>query len=194
MAMGKRRKQSQGQLWVETVALAKAPGHPFYDRLSKILDQNGFDAFVEKCCAKFYSTNRGRPSLPPAVYFRLLLVGYFEGIDAERAIAWRLADSMTPFRRHSSRVAILRATLREEELNSDPGSLGSLREFRSQPGKAVPRLMRLRSFSSRTTCLAPFQDEIRPRQATLRERHRPPPAIRQHPAASSTPPNRCDMA
>ena len=95
MAMGRRRKRRQQQLWVETQSLAKAPGHPFYERLSKILDEHGFDPFVEEQCSKFYAEKMGRPSLAPTVYFRLLLIGFFEGIDSERGIAWRLADSMT---------------------------------------------------------------------------------------------------
>jgi transposase len=95
MAMGKRRKRRQKQLWVEPQQLAKSPGHPFYERLDKMLDEHGFDAFVEERCAKFYSGNVGRPSLAPAVYFRLLLVGFFEGIDSERGIAWRVSDSIT---------------------------------------------------------------------------------------------------
>ncbi len=95
MAMGRRSNRRQRQLWVETQALAKSPGHPFYERLSKILDKHGFDRFIEEQCARFYATRMGRPSLAPAVYFRLLLIGFFEGIDSERGIAWRLADSMT---------------------------------------------------------------------------------------------------
>jgi transposase len=95
MAMGKRKRRRQGELWVEATALAKGPGHPFYRRLNEVLDERGFDAFVEGVCARFYAEGMGRPSLPPAVYFRLLLVGYFEGIDAERGIAWRVADSIT---------------------------------------------------------------------------------------------------
>lgn len=95
MAMGKRRRQRQQQLWVDTQSLAKAPGHPFYEGLSKILDEHDFDALVEEQSAKFYAKKMGRPSLAPAVYFRLLLIGFFEGIDSERGIAWRLADSIT---------------------------------------------------------------------------------------------------
>ena len=94
MAMGKRKQEVQSQFWIPTVQLPNAPGHPFYEQLNRILDAEGFDAFVEKRCAKFYAQKRGRPSLPPAVYFRTLLIGYFEGIDSERGIAWRLADSM----------------------------------------------------------------------------------------------------
>ena len=74
--------------------LATAPGHPFYERLNSVLDAEGFDRFVEQCCAKFYAPQFGRPSLTPGIYFRSLLIGYFEGIGAERGIAWRMADSL----------------------------------------------------------------------------------------------------
>jgi len=94
MAMGKRKGQRQASLWVETSRLAKGPSHPFYGRLNQILGRRGFDAFVEGACQPFYSETVGRPSLAPAVYFRMLLVGYFEGIDSERGIAWRVADSI----------------------------------------------------------------------------------------------------
>lgn len=94
MAMGRRRKRQRG-LWVPTTSLAKSPGHPFYERLSRLLDEEGFDALVEKECARFYAPTMGRPSMVPGVYFRLLLIGYFEGIDSERGIAWRIADSFT---------------------------------------------------------------------------------------------------
>lgn len=95
MAMGRRKKHRQQKLWVETQALAKAPGHPFYERLAKILKKHDFDSFVEERCQAFYAETMGRPSLPPAIYFRLLLIGFFEGIDSERGIAWRLADSIS---------------------------------------------------------------------------------------------------
>ena len=95
MAMGKRKRQRQRSLWVETGQLARGPGHPFYRRLNQLLDKHGFDQFVEAQCARFYAERLGRPSLPPATYFRLLLIGYFEGIDAERGIAWRVADSIS---------------------------------------------------------------------------------------------------
>lgn len=94
MAMGRRRKQRQGQLWVEAKALARGPSHPFYQRLNGVLEQHSFDRFVEDLAQQFYAPRMGRPSLPPAVYFRLLLIGYFEGIDSERGIAWRVADSL----------------------------------------------------------------------------------------------------
>lgn len=95
MAMGRRPKQRQGQLWVETKRMAKGPGHPFYARLNQLLARGGFDSQVEKVCQRFYAKVMGRPSLPPSVYFRLMLIGYFEGIDSERGIAWRVADSLT---------------------------------------------------------------------------------------------------
>jgi len=95
MAMGRRKKGSQGTLWVQASGLARSPGHPFYERLNRILDKEGFDAFVEGECAKFYAEQLGRPSMPPGMYFRLLILGYFEGIDSERGIAWRVADSLT---------------------------------------------------------------------------------------------------
>jgi transposase len=95
MAMGRRKKESQGRLWVEAERLADSPAHPFYRRLNEVLDQEGFDKFVEEECQRFYAERMGRPSLPPAVYFRLLLIGYFEGIDSERGIAWRVADSLS---------------------------------------------------------------------------------------------------
>jgi hypothetical protein len=69
-------------------------GDPFYKRLNHILDDARFDAFVEEACTKFYTPVMGRPGLPPGRYFRLLLVGYFEGIDSERGIAWRATDSL----------------------------------------------------------------------------------------------------
>jgi transposase len=81
-------------LWVAHTQLATAPGHPFYERLNAVLDAEGFDRFVEELCAKFYAPQFGRPSLTPGIYFRSLLIGYFEGIGAERGIAWRMADSL----------------------------------------------------------------------------------------------------
>src|ERR1035438_6398492 len=94
MAMGtRRRRQRQERLWISHQELAKGPGHPFYERVNKLLETERFDEFAEKQCARFYAENNGRPSLTPGIYFRLLLVGYFEGIDSERGIAWRAADS-----------------------------------------------------------------------------------------------------
>jgi transposase len=93
MAMGTRQSE-QASLWVATAELPKSPGHPFYTRLNALLDAADFDRFVEGRCARFYAPVMGRPSLAPGRYFRLLLVGYFEGIDSERGIAWRASDSL----------------------------------------------------------------------------------------------------
>src|SRR5713226_4374625 len=93
MAMGTRETE-QSSLWVATSDLPKSPGHPFYARLTAILEAHDFDRFVEGLCAEFYAPVLGRPGLPPGRYFRLLLVGYFEGIDSERGIAWRATDSL----------------------------------------------------------------------------------------------------
>jgi transposase len=95
MAMGKREdQQKQEPLWIAHTELASAPGHPFYDKLKELLDGERFDPFVEGLSAKFYADKFGRPSLLPGIYFRSLLIGYFEGIEAERGIAWRVADSL----------------------------------------------------------------------------------------------------
>lgn len=94
MAMGKSKNQTQESFWIETSSLRSAPGHPFYQKLNDILARHGFDSFVSERCAKYYAPVMGRPSIPPGVYFRMLLVGYFEGIDSERGIAWRVADSL----------------------------------------------------------------------------------------------------
>jgi len=95
MGMGtRRRRQRQERLWISHNELAKGPGHPFYARVNELLESKQFDEFAERQCARFYAENNGRPSVTPGIYFRLLLVGYFEGIDSERGIAWRAADSM----------------------------------------------------------------------------------------------------
>ena len=94
--MGKRRRRGrQPSMWVASSDLPRSAGHPFYQRLNRVLDEAGFDAFVEEQCAKFYADGVGRPSLSPGRYFRMLLLGYFEGLDSERAIAWRAADSLS---------------------------------------------------------------------------------------------------
>src|SRR5215475_5753449 len=95
MAMGTRKKrQRQENLWYGG-ELATAPGHPFYTRLNEVLDAAGFDSFCETQCASFYHHKLGRPSLPPGQYFRVMTIGFFEGLDSERGIAWRIADSLT---------------------------------------------------------------------------------------------------
>ena len=93
MGTRKQREKQEG-IWIAHTELAAAPGHPFYQKLNELLEAEGFDEFVEGRCAKFYAAKFGRPSLTPGIYFRSLLIGYFEGIGAERGIAWRLADSL----------------------------------------------------------------------------------------------------
>jgi transposase len=93
MAMGKQRWHAkQTSMWVATDDLPRSAAHPFYTRLNQILVQHSFDGYIEGLCQRFYA-DEGRPGLPPGRYFRLLLIGYFEGLVAERAIAWRAADS-----------------------------------------------------------------------------------------------------
>lgn len=92
MAIGKRKPQ-QDELFVPTAKIVPGPGHPFYTKLNAVLAAAGFDAFVEQLCAPYYKEG-GRPGIPPGVYFRMMLIGYFEGIDSQRGIAWRCADSL----------------------------------------------------------------------------------------------------
>jgi transposase len=94
MAMGRRKGERQQEMWLETESLPSSPGHPFYERLNAELGTHDFDAFVEEACSRFYAEKLGRPSLAPGMYFRMLLVGYFERIDSERGIAWRCSDSL----------------------------------------------------------------------------------------------------
>ncbi|MCY3024455.1 MAG: transposase [Planctomycetota bacterium] len=94
MAMGRQPEQRQGDFWIATERLAPAPAHPFYQKLNALLAAAGFDPFCAAACAKFYAQKMGRPSIPPGVYFRLLMMGYFEKLDSEREIAWRCADSL----------------------------------------------------------------------------------------------------
>ena len=95
MAMGRRKDRARTPgLWIATNDLPPTGGHPFYQRLNQVLEAHAFDEFVEAQCAPFYAATVGRPSLTPGTYFRLLLIGYFEGIDSERGIAWRTADSL----------------------------------------------------------------------------------------------------
>ena len=82
-------------MWVTTADLPTNAGHPFFERLNQVLDEAGFDAFVEGLCAVFYAARMGRPSLRPGRYFRMLFIGYVEGLSSERGIAWRVADSLS---------------------------------------------------------------------------------------------------
>jgi transposase len=92
MALGKRKSEQQAA-WISTNELPKSPGHPFYMKLNTLLAEAGFDPWLEKLCAPYYAAEMGRKSIPPGVYFRMILVGYFEGIGSQRGIAWRCSDS-----------------------------------------------------------------------------------------------------
>ena len=95
MAMGTRGKRRRQEELFYAAEMAETPGHPFYKRLNETLDAAGFDGFCEERCRRFYHDRLGRPSLAPGVYFRLQLIGFFEGVDSERGIAWRVADSLS---------------------------------------------------------------------------------------------------
>src|SRR5690348_8926578 len=94
MALG-RQGERQADLMLSWAELPRSPGHAFYDRLQAVLIAAGFDGFAETQCAPYYASKRGRPSIPPGRYFRMHLVGYFEGIDSERGLEWRCADSLS---------------------------------------------------------------------------------------------------
>ena len=94
MVLG-RQGERQTDLVVGWAELPRSPGHAFYDRLQAVLVEAGFDRFAETRCAPYYAGRRGRPSLPPGRYFRMHLVGYFEGIDSERGLEWRCSDSLS---------------------------------------------------------------------------------------------------
>jgi transposase len=119
MAMGRRQEKQQG-FWIATQDLPSSPGHPFYQQLNKLLDQAGFDGFCEEQCERFYAEKMGRPSIRPGVYFRMLMIGYFEKLDSERQIAWRCADSL-------SLRSFLRIPLEESE-PPDHSSLSRIRQ------------------------------------------------------------------
>ena len=91
--MGQRPTERQPELFLPATSLPQAPGHPFYRQLNRLLAQAGFDRCCEDLCRRFFAEDLGRHSVPPGVYFRMLFVGYFEGIDSQRGIAWRCADS-----------------------------------------------------------------------------------------------------
>ena len=95
MAMGKRKAERQEELWLSAGEIARGPGSPFYAKLNEVLGRAGFDRWAEERCREFYAERVGRPGVPPGVYFRMLMIGYLEGIDSERGIAWRCADSLT---------------------------------------------------------------------------------------------------
>jgi transposase len=93
--MGRRPTEQQADLWLPTADLPRSPGHVFYDKLNRLLAEATFDPYVETLCQPYYADGMGRESIPPGVYFRMLFVGYFEGLDSQRAIAWRCSDSLS---------------------------------------------------------------------------------------------------
>ena len=95
MAMGRPAARQASPMRVDTADLPTSDGHPYFERLSRVLADSGFDAFVEEMCAAFYADRLGRPSLRPGRYFRMLFIGCFEGLSSERGIAWRVADSLS---------------------------------------------------------------------------------------------------
>lgn len=95
MSMSKRSRVRQESAFVPTHLLASSPGHPFYEKLNRILAGHGFDEHVESVCASYYAVEKGRPSIAPGVYFRMLMIGYFEGLDSERGIDWKVKDSLS---------------------------------------------------------------------------------------------------
>ena len=95
MSMKRRSRGRQPTIWIAHNTIASSPGHPFYEKLESVLREEKFDSFVESECALYYAKKQGRPSIAPGVYFRMLLIGYFERIDSERGICWRCADSLS---------------------------------------------------------------------------------------------------
>ena len=95
MALGKRKTEQQQELFIPADRLPRSPGHVFYRKLNGLLAEAGFDAWLEECCRPFYADGQGREGIPPGTYFRMLLVGYFEGIGSQRGIAWRSSDSLS---------------------------------------------------------------------------------------------------
>ena len=93
--MGRKRGRERQEELFYASEQTEAPGHPFYEQLNRVLEEAAFDEHCEQECTKFYHTKLGRPSLAPGVYFRTLLIGFFEGIGSERGIAWRVADSLS---------------------------------------------------------------------------------------------------
>ena len=95
MALGRRKGEQQDELFIMAEDLPKAPGHVFYRKLNAILREAGFDPWVENLCRPYYAETQGRPGIPPGTYFRMVLIGYFEGIGSQRGIAWRCSDSLS---------------------------------------------------------------------------------------------------
>ena len=95
MALGRRKAERQDAFWVAAGDLPRSEGHVFFRKLNGLLKEAGFDEFVETLCRPYYHDTQGRPGIPVGIYFRMLLVGYFEGIGSQRGIAWRCRDSLS---------------------------------------------------------------------------------------------------
>ena len=95
MALGRRPREVQQELWIATREIARTPVHVFYGQLNELLSERNFDNYVETLCAPYYADAIGRPGIPPGVYFRMLFIDYFEGIGSDRGVAWRCADSLS---------------------------------------------------------------------------------------------------
>jgi transposase len=95
MSLGRQESADQEELWIPTEKLARGPSSPFYAKLNEVLREEQFDRYVEERCAEYYAEALGRPGIPPGVYIRMLVVGYFERIPSDRGIAWRCADSLS---------------------------------------------------------------------------------------------------
>jgi transposase len=93
MALGKK-KAKQIPFWVETTQLQTHTQHPFYSRVNEILEKAKFDRYAERICRKYHAERMGRPSITPGTYFWCFFIGYLEGIDSERGIAYRVSDSL----------------------------------------------------------------------------------------------------
>lgn len=95
MALGRRKQERQDEFWIAASDLPRSEGHVFYGKLNQLLREAEFDPYVESLCEAYYHACVGRPGIPPGIYFRMLLVGYFEGLSSQRGIAWRCADSLS---------------------------------------------------------------------------------------------------
>lgn len=93
----KKEPPAQQTLWISTSEIVSTPANAFYARLDRALEANGFPQQVRDLCRPFYAERGegGRPGIDPVVYFKMLLVGFFENLSSERAIAARCADSLS---------------------------------------------------------------------------------------------------
>jgi hypothetical protein len=165
MAMGKRESEQQQDLFITHDKLPRSAGHVFYCKLNQLLGEGGFDRWIEALCEPYYCQGQGRPSVPPGQYFRMLLVGYFEGINSQRGIAWRCSDSLS-LPRHSAAERARRADLRS--CLRDGRSQKNLAQRHRERAETLPAVSR-RSQPGRTPAL-PVQDGHATRPATVQNR------------------------